>query len=157
MALQGSPLLLLLLTAALVVLGASASQEQYERFRLQHIDPKPKGRDDAYCNRRMRWMMTNDKRMTGGKEKVCKETNTFIHVNSDRITEVCTPEKGKDYRTKTGQLMRQSTDSFQVTNCKHHGGKPILNCEYRASKDSRKIIIACDEARRPVHLDDILI
>ncbi|CAM2102705.1 unnamed protein product [Caretta caretta] len=152
MALKVTPMLLLLLAAALVLLGASASQEQYDRFLLQHFDAKPKGRDDRYCNNRMRYMMKEDRRRYPNPgPKVCKETNTFIHGNSDDIKAICTSHGGRNYVTRTRQAMRQSLRPFQITHCTWHGGKPLDNCQYRAARDSRMIVIACDKHEHPVH------
>ncbi|KAH1182474.1 angiogenin-like [Mauremys mutica] len=155
MALKMTPVLLLLLASALVLLGASANQDQYERFLLQHFDANPKGRNDHYCDSRMRYMMGKDKKRDRNREqKVCKDPNTFIHENSNDIKAICTSHGGRNYVTKTGQAMRQSLRPFQITTCTWHGGKPLDKCEYRATRDSRMIVIACDEHEHPVHFDE---
>ncbi|XP_075768182.1 angiogenin-2-like [Pelodiscus sinensis] len=150
MALRVAPLLL---TAALLA-GASASEEQYKRFLLQHYDPRPSGHNDRYCTDRMRRMLQADWKQNprpGGK--VCKDTNTFIHANSDAIRAVCTPQGGKDHVTQ-GQRMRQSLRQFQVTTCKFKGGKPLDRCQYRATHSTRTIVIRCDGENRPVHFHE---
>ncbi|CAM5122056.1 unnamed protein product [Natator depressus] len=151
MALKGTPVLLLL-AAALVLLGAPATADQYQKFLLQHVDAKPKGRDDKYCTNRMRYVLSEERKLDPNPgPKVCKDTNTFIHGNSDDIRAVCTDKGGKDYKTKSGQIMRQSLSGFQVTTCTWHGGKPLNNCKYRAAADFRTIVIACNAQGFPVH------
>ncbi|XP_074838801.1 angiogenin-2-like [Carettochelys insculpta] len=151
MALRAAPLLLLLLAALLVLLGASANQDQYERFLLQHYDPSPSGRDRRYCESRMRIMMNKDKKNFGIHDKIhCKERNTFIHENLNKIKAICTGAGG----TSTPGGMRESRERFQITQCRNTGGRPLNNCEYRAFADYRTIVIRCDRAGLPVHFDE---
>ncbi|CAM5172494.1 unnamed protein product [Eretmochelys imbricata] len=151
MALKGTPVLLLL-AAALVLLGAPATADQYQKFLLQHVDANPTGRNDKYCNKQMHYVLNELRRLDPNPgEKVCKDPNTFIHANSKAIRAVCTDEGGTDYQTKSGQIMRQSRSRFQVTTCSWHGGKPLNNCEYRAAADFRMIVIACNKQGFPVH------
>ncbi|EMP28245.1 Angiogenin [Chelonia mydas] len=137
--------------AALVLLGAPATADQYQKFLLQHVDANPTGRDDRYCTKQMHHVLNKLWKLYPNPEgKVCKDPNTFIHANSNAIRAVCTDEGGTDYRTKSGQIMRQSLNRFQVTTCSWHGGKPLDNCKYRAAKDCRTIVIACNDGF-PVH------
>ncbi|XP_037740650.1 angiogenin-2 [Chelonia mydas] len=154
MALKGMPVLLLL-AAALVLLGAPATADQYEKFLLQHVDANPTGRDDKYCTKQMRHILKELWKLHPNPErKVCKDPNTFIHANSNAIRAICTDEGGTDYRTKSGQIMRQSRDGFQVTTCNRPRGKPINNCRYRAAADFRTIVIACNAQGFPVHFEE---
>ncbi|XP_006264765.3 angiogenin-4 [Alligator mississippiensis] len=142
------------LAGSALLLVVSANQQQYERFLLQHVHCNPRGRDDAYCNRQMRYMLREDRRRDPNPgKKICKEINTFIHETKDAIRAVC-QGGGSEYVTRSGQVMHRSFSSFQVTTCRFHGGKPLENCRYRASRDSRRIVIACDEDRNPVHFEE---
>uniref|UniRef100_A0A8C8UFN9 Ribonuclease pancreatic n=2 Tax=Peromyscus maniculatus bairdii TaxID=230844 RepID=A0A8C8UFN9_PERMB len=118
------------------------NNERYDKFLKQHYDAKPSGRDDRYCNH-----MMEDRDLTSP----CKERNTFIHGKKKSIRAVC-GENGNPYENN----LRISISEFQVTTCSHIGGSPRPPCRYRASKDFRRIVIACENGL-PVHFDESII
>ncbi|XP_059130448.1 angiogenin [Peromyscus eremicus] len=136
--------LLLVVVLGLVLTPPTLAQNdaRYIKFLTQHLDADPKGRDDRYCNRMMK-----DRGLTSP----CKDRNTFIHGNKKSIRAIC-GEGGNPYKDN----LRISISKFQVTTCKHTGGSPLPPCQYRASKDFRRIIIACENGW-PVHFDESII
>ncbi|CAO2590447.1 Ang [Lemmus lemmus] len=112
---------------------------RYKKFLTQHYDPNPDGRDNRYCERTMR-----ERRLTSP----CKEFNTFVHATTNSIKAVCGTD-GEPYRDG----LRKSISQFQITNCRHRGGSPRPPCRYRATRDSRHIVVACENGL-PVHLDE---
>ncbi|XP_006039390.1 angiogenin-2-like [Alligator sinensis] len=144
----GTLVVLWALAGSALLLVVSANQEQYERFLLQHVDANPSGRDDKYCNDRMRYMLRRDHRENNREGPIiCKTTNTFIHENTNDIRAVCAEED-------IGGGLHKSRRSFQITTCKAHGNKSLQNCRYRATRSYRDIVIGCDEEGFPVHLDE---
>ncbi|KYO25643.1 angiogenin-2-like [Alligator mississippiensis] len=143
----GSLVVLWALAGSALLLVVSANQQEYERFLLQHVDSNPSGRDDRYCNNRMRYMLREDHRVNNRDGPIiCKVTNTFIHENTNAIRAVCT-DGG------IGEGLRKSQRSFQITPCKASGEKSLQNFRYRATKDFRDIILDCDDQGFLVHLD----
>ncbi|CAK6432445.1 unnamed protein product [Pipistrellus nathusii] len=134
------PLLLVFMLGPCLTPPALAQDERYRHFLDQHYDPKPHGQNDRYCNTMMR---------RRGLTSPCKDINTFIHGTSDNIKAVCEDENGKPYGTN----FRISKSRFQVTTCKHIGGSPRPPCRYRATREFRYIVIACEHGL-PVHFDE---
>lgn len=137
------PLLLVFMLGLVVTPPALAQNDpRYKKFLTQHYDANPRGRDDRYCESTMR------KR---GLTSPCKDINTFVHGSKDSIKAIC-GEDGEPY----GNNFRISTSQFQVTNCRHRGGNTRPPCRYRASRGSRRIVVACENGL-PVHLDESVI
>ncbi|XP_028729356.1 angiogenin [Peromyscus leucopus] len=136
--------LLLVFVLGLIVTPSTLAQNdaRYIKFLKQHYDANPKGRDDRYCGSMMR-----KRDLTSP----CKDRNTFIHGNKDSIKAVC-GENGNPYENN----LRISISEFQVTTCRHTGGSSGRRCRYRASRDFRRIVIACENGL-PVHFDESVI
>ncbi|XP_031218508.1 angiogenin-like [Mastomys coucha] len=134
-------LLLLVFVLGLVVTLPTLAQDdsRYKKFLTQHYDAKAKGRDDRYYERTMK-----ERQLTSP----CKEVNTFIHDTMNNIKAIC----GRD-GSPYNEDLRISNASFQVTTCTHHGGSSRPPCRYRASKGSRRIVIACEKGF-PIHLNE---
>ncbi|XP_036700496.1 angiogenin [Balaenoptera musculus] len=132
-----------MLGLGLTPLTLALDDYKYRHFLSQHSDPKPKGRDDRYCESMMR---------SRDLINPCKDVNTFIHGNKNDIKAVCEDENGEPYR---GNL-RISNSPFQVTTCKHKGGSPRPPCKYRATRAYRVIVIGC-ENDLPTHFDESFI
>lgn len=136
--------LLLVFVLGLVVTPSTLAQNdaRYIKFLTQHYDANPTGRNDRYCDGMMRQR---------GLTSPCKDRNTFIHGNKDSIKAVC-GENGNPYKNN----LRISISEFQVTTCSHRGGSPRPPCRYRAFRDFRRIVIACENGL-PVHFDESII
>ncbi|XDA78196.1 hypothetical protein R6Z07F_008297 [Ovis aries] len=82
-----------------------AQNDRYKEFLRKHYDPKPKGHDDSYCD-----TMMKRRNMT----KPCKDTNTFVHGNSDDIRAVCDDRNGEPYRDGISKAVMalQRTQAF---------------------------------------------
>ncbi|CAM4614002.1 angiogenin-like [Lepidochelys kempii] len=155
MALKGPPVLLLL-AAALVLLGAPATADQYQKFLLQHVDANPTGRNDKYCTKQMHYVLNELRRLDPNPGKnTCKKINTFIHANINAIRAVCTKGGGTDYQTKSNQIMRQSLHKFNITTCicTSREGTPLKKCKYQTAADFRMIVIACNDGF-PMHFEE---
>ncbi|XP_072480088.1 angiogenin [Notamacropus eugenii] len=134
------PLLLFFILGLWLVSPLTQENDREKRFLTQHFDHHPTGRDDNYCETIMRERdLTNP----------CKDMNTFIHADYPKIKAVCEDNAGDPYQD---ERFRISKSQFQVTNCRHHGGSTRPPCRYRATADSRYIVIACEHGL-PVHLE----
>ncbi|XP_021010005.1 angiogenin-4 [Mus caroli] len=142
MTMSPRPLLLVFVLGLVVIPPTLAQNEMYETFLKQHYDAKPKGRDHRYCE-----SMMKERKLISP----CKEVNTFIHDTKNNIKAIC-GEDGSPY----GENFRISNSPFQITTCRHSGGSPKRPCRYRAFKDFRYIVIACEDGW-PVHFDESII
>ncbi|XP_021044708.1 angiogenin-4-like [Mus pahari] len=142
MAMSLGPLSLVFMLSLIVIPPTLAENERYRHFLTQHFDANPPGRNDRYCETIM---------SQRGLTSPCKAVNTFIHGNSNNIKAVC----GNNGSLYEGNL-RKSDSTFQVTTCTHRGGNTRPPCRYRASRDSRYIVIGC-EGDWPVHFDETII
>ncbi|KAM7239859.1 hypothetical protein CapIbe_009354 [Capra ibex] len=139
-----SPLFLVfMLGLGLTPLALAQDDYRYRDFLNKHFDANPRGRNDRYCNS----MMENRHLI-----RPCKDTNTFIHGNSNNIKAICDDRNGQPYRDN----LRISKSKFQVTTCKHIGGSPRPPCRYRATAGYRVIVIGCANGL-PVHFDESFI
>ncbi|XP_006998389.1 angiogenin-like [Peromyscus maniculatus bairdii] len=136
--------LLLVFVLGLIVTPSTLAQNdaRYIKFLTQHHHANPTGQNDRYCESMMRQR---------GLTSPCKDRNTFIHGNRDNIKAVC-GENGNPYENN----LRISISEFQVTTCRHIGGSPRPPCRYRAFRDFRRIVIACENGF-PVHFDESII
>ncbi|ELR51940.1 Angiogenin-2, partial [Bos mutus] len=135
-----SPLFLVFMLDLGLTPQTLAQNDAYRGFLRKHYDPSPTGHDDRYCN-----TMMERRSMT----RPCKDTNTFIHGNSNDIRAVCDDRNGEPYRNG----LRRSRSPFQVTTCKHRGGSPRPPCRYRAFRANRVIVIRCRDGF-PIHLEE---
>nr|2J4T_A Chain A, ANGIOGENIN-4 [Mus musculus]2J4T_B Chain B, ANGIOGENIN-4 [Mus musculus] len=142
MTMSPCPLLLVFVLGLVVIPPTLAQNERYEKFLRQHYDAKPQGRDDRYCE-----SMMKERKLTSP----CKDVNTFIHGTKKNIRAIC-GKKGSPY----GENFRISNSPFQITTCTHSRGSPWPPCGYRAFKDFRYIVIACEDGW-PVHFDESFI
>ncbi|XP_040083019.1 angiogenin-2-like [Oryx dammah] len=138
-----SPLFLVFMLDLGLTPQTLAQDDRYREFLRKHYDPSSKGHDDRYCN-----TMMARKHMT----KPCKDTNTFVHGNSDNIRAICDDRNGEPY----GDGLRRSRSAFQITTCRHIGGSPKSPCRYRAFSANRIIVIRCEDGF-PVHLEKTFI
>ncbi|EDL33995.1 angiogenin, ribonuclease A family, member 5 precursor [Mus musculus] len=138
----GSLLLVFLLSLDVIPPTLAQDNYRYKNFLNQHYDAKPTGRDYRYCE-----SMMKKRKLTSP----CKEVNTFIHDTKNNIKAIC-GENGRPY----GVNLRISNSRFQITTCKHKGGSPKPPCQYKAFKDFRYIVIACEDGW-PVHFDESFI
>lgn len=136
-------LLFFMLGLGLTPLTVAQNNARYRHFLHQHYDATPRGRNDRYCE-----SMMERRRLT----RPCKDTNTFIHGNSNDIRAICRDENGRPY----GENLRISRSPFQITTCRHIGGSLRPPCRYRATADYRDIVVAC-ENDLPVHFDESFI
>ncbi|MBW01627.1 Angiogenin-1, partial [Eschrichtius robustus] len=132
-----------MLGLGLTPLTLGLDDHRYRHFLSQHSDPKPKGRDDRYCESIMK---------SRNLINPCKDVNTFIHGNKNDIKAICEDKNGEPYR---GNLTI-SKSPFQVTTCKHKGRSPRPPCKYRATRGYRVIVIGCENGL-PTHFDESFI
>ncbi|XP_004694745.1 PREDICTED: angiogenin [Condylura cristata] len=143
MAMGLGPLLLIFMLSLGLTPETLAQVNRYRHFLDQHYDPRPQGRNDRYCNNRMRRQ---------GLTSPCKDTNTFIHGTGRSIRDICGDESGSPYE---GNL-RISNSAFQITTCRLIGGSSRPPCRYRAHSGYRNIVIGCEDGL-PVHFDESFI
>uniref|UniRef100_A0A8C8TPH5 Ribonuclease pancreatic n=2 Tax=Peromyscus maniculatus bairdii TaxID=230844 RepID=A0A8C8TPH5_PERMB len=137
------PLLLVFVLGFVVTPSTLAQNDaRYIKFLTQHYDANPTGRDDRYCDSMMRQR---------GLNSPCKGRNTFIHGNKNSIKAVC-GENGNPYKNN----LRISISKFQVTTCRLTRVSFGRWCLYRASRDFRRIVIACENGL-PVHFEESII
>ena len=135
-----SPLFLVFMLDLGLTPQTLAQNDGYRGFLRKHYDPSPAGHNDRYCN-----TMMERRNMT----RPCKDTNTFVHGNSDDIRAICDDRNGEPYRDG----LRRSRSPFQVTTCIHRGGSTRPPCRYRAFRANRVIVIRCRDGF-PVHLEE---
>ncbi|XP_051731576.1 ribonuclease-like 3 [Ctenopharyngodon idella] len=114
----------------------------YQKFLNQHFGPDM---NEQKCTSEIR-----NKKITG-TDNSCKDVNTFIKANSDNIKAVC----GKAGTPQGGNLFK-SNQPFPVIICKLKSGERHPKCEYRGVKDTRYIVLGCEEGW-PVHYDKDII
>uniref|UniRef100_A0A3P9PAM9 Ribonuclease A-domain domain-containing protein n=1 Tax=Poecilia reticulata TaxID=8081 RepID=A0A3P9PAM9_POERE len=112
--------------------------ERYENFLRQHVI------DDMDIND---CETVIEQRNIMDKNKMKKETNTFIVDKKDNVTPVC--QNGTPI---CGNLMK-SEGIFDTVVCKLKGNINDRPCRYDSSNKRQHIVIACDGGK-PVHLED---
>ncbi|XP_036592510.1 ribonuclease pancreatic-like [Trichosurus vulpecula] len=137
--------LLLLPLLAMLVVRLVSSETPAERFERQHVDSDcPALNDNVYCNQMMR--------NRGMTQESCKEFNTFILENVQKIRAICWNTKApcKDQFHNC----HRSSQPLQVTECRLKGNSQHPQCKYKATNVKKHIIVSCcGWPLLPVHLD----
>uniref|UniRef100_A0A8C8S089 Ribonuclease A-domain domain-containing protein n=1 Tax=Pelusios castaneus TaxID=367368 RepID=A0A8C8S089_9SAUR len=117
----------------------------YQQFLTRHVDfPKTGAPNDRiYCNTLMQ--------RRGLTRPVCKPTNTFIHAPANQLQAIC-----RRAGRCRGRNLCDSNSAFRLTTCRVAPGSRPGRCNYRARVLTRRIRVACNRQRLPVHFHRIL-
>nr|XP_056720172.1 angiogenin-like [Euleptes europaea] len=135
---------LYLVAVTYLLLGAAASNEQYQMFLNKHHDnPTTKIENSGYCD-----ILMNYRKLI----QSCVPMNIFIHASETQLQDVC-GDGGVPYH---GTGNRQSRQSYPVTICRLGVVTRTRRCIYYATYSNMRLFLSCDENNLPVLLDEVL-
>ncbi|KAA0711562.1 Ribonuclease-like 3 [Triplophysa tibetana] len=119
----------------------------YEKFLRQHVYVDM---TEKRCSSEMR-----ERHITEGQtNNDCKKVNTFITAHKQELRKVCNGA-GQSYEGSADKYV--SNQPFPLVTCKLQSGDRYPNCEYRGTKSTRYIVLACNKTW-PTHYDgDIIV
>uniref|UniRef100_A0AAY5LB44 Ribonuclease A-domain domain-containing protein n=1 Tax=Esox lucius TaxID=8010 RepID=A0AAY5LB44_ESOLU len=143
MGFQGAFVFLVLLYAAVMVHGQPGNvKPRYIHFLNQHVNA---GMTTQKCTSYIGYL-----KLTETNSNRCKEINTFILADKKHVNNIC-GQAGR--RLDNNRDLYESNKPFPVVTCKLTSGSFHDKCEYRGSKSTRRVVIACDQGW-PVHFQE---
>ncbi|XP_030623736.1 ribonuclease-like 3 [Chanos chanos] len=115
-------------------------QPRYRKFLSQHVN--------EHMNQHICTQVIHEREITETNSNRCKEVNSFIVADKKHIRDVCVRAG-----SPLGRDLYESTQPFQVVKCTLKSGVTRPHCQYKGSKQMRRITLGCDQGW-PTHYDE---